>query len=427
MDALSGKSVGKEYRVLNESQWFSQSDFEILKIAKLQKLIEHCYKYVPFYSDYMKSINMIPSDVTSLGILEHFPIITKETIKDNYQRFTPLNIRQIKGVKCSQTGGTTGSILFKRNDAATRSIGWASYKRFEDWMGRNSQDRMLLYWGGVAKGSIKSRVVDYIANKLNNAVLYSPEDLTHSQAQAIHGTIIHSKIKFIRTYSQAAFELAKTMQDLGLRSVLKGVTTTAEPVRLEHRNLIRSVFGCEVFDQYGCGEIGGIAYECDHHEGLHVTEEKVILEVDDNKELLVTDLVNYSMPFIRYHNGDEAEFSDGVCSCGRKSTLIKSVLGRTSDYLFLSNGKKVHWGLFLHLLFDTGIANDINLKKFQIRQDSLDSITIRLVSNALTEAHKSKVRKYINDNIGSLSVDFIQEKEIENAASGKYRPVVRNF
>jgi phenylacetate-coenzyme A ligase PaaK-like adenylate-forming protein len=59
-------------------------------------------------------------------------LLTKEIIQENYDDFTPLNISQIKGVKTSQTGGTTGNILLKRNDASSRSSAWGSYKRYED-------------------------------------------------------------------------------------------------------------------------------------------------------------------------------------------------------------------------------------------------------------------------------------------------------
>ncbi|PKN73286.1 MAG: hypothetical protein CVU50_03055 [Candidatus Cloacimonetes bacterium HGW-Cloacimonetes-3] len=427
LDLLTGKSVWKAYCEYKESQWFSRDDMDALKLEKLRKLINHCYINVPYYTAFMKNIGMIPSDVNDLSVLSKFPITTKEIIKENYYGFTPLNLKLIKGNKSGQTGGTTGNILIKRNDAATRSSGWGAYKRFEDWMGKEPSDKMLLYWGGVAKGSARERIVGLISSYLNKTITFSPENLTVEQAQRIYHALNRLDVRYIRTYSQAAFELAKTFHDLGLKFKLKGVTTTAEPVQAEHRELIRQVFSCEIFDQYGCGEIGGVAFECDHHKGLHITEERVIVEAGVGRELLMTDLDNFSMPFIRYANDDEAEFSEEECTCGRKSRLLKSILGRTSDYLYLYNGKKVHWGLFLHLLFDTGVAKNSNMKKFQIRQDSPDSLAIRMISDPLTSFDKAKICTYIKDNIGDLSIEFIQEKEIENAPSGKYRPVVRNF
>ncbi len=91
-----------------------------------------------------------PSKVNSLDILKSFPIITKEILKQNYVDFTPLNIKSIPGVKTSQTGGTTGNILFSRNDALTRSSIWATYKRFTDWMGVKEREKSLILMGDMS-------------------------------------------------------------------------------------------------------------------------------------------------------------------------------------------------------------------------------------------------------------------------------------
>lgn len=427
LDALSGRSVWRHYCKYMESQWFSKQDIDLLQVSKLKSLVEHCYHNVPYYRNHMDTIGMIPSDIACRSDLNNFPILTKEIIKENYAEFIPANIRKIKGIKSGQTGGTTGSILLKRNDIKTRSSAWGAYRRFEDWMGKKPSDKMLVYWGGVAKANWKSRMLNGAGEIFNNTITYSPENLTREQAIEIYEVLSGKKIKYMRTYAQAAFELAASIKETGLKLSLKAITTTAEPVESEHRLLVREVFGCEIFDQYGCGEIGGVAFECNHHKGLHVTEERVILETINGNELLLTDLDNYSMPFIRYHNADEAEINSDECSCGRKSMLLKRIMGRTSDYLYLYNGKKVHWGLFLHLLFDTGVAETRNMKKFQIRQDSPDSVVIRMISDPLTKMDKAKICTYINNNIGELKIEFIQEREIENAPSGKYRPVVRNF
>ncbi len=36
-----------------------------------------------------------------------------------------------------------------------------------------------------------------------------------------------------------------------------------------------------------------IAYECDNDKGLHIAEERVIVETNENNELIITDLDNY--------------------------------------------------------------------------------------------------------------------------------------
>ena len=98
-------------------------------------------------------------------------------------------------------------------------------------------------------------------------------------------------------------------------------------------------------------EFSGIAYECEAHVGHHVVGEGYIVEVlKDGRpaapgeigEVVVTDLNNYCLPFIRYRIGDLAEALDPneTCACGRglprigrrKSSIQRSAWrsGRTS-------------------------------------------------------------------------------------------------
>ena len=48
--------------------------------------------------------------------------------------------------------------------------------------------------------------------------------------------------------------------------------------------------------------------------------------------MLVTDLWNDAMPFIRYENGDTGQWIEKSCKCGRAMPLF-TVQGRMSDYI----------------------------------------------------------------------------------------------
>jgi len=64
--------------------------------------------------------------------------------------------------------------------------------------------------------------------------------------------------------------------------------------------------------------------------------ERAIIEQIDG-EMVVTDLWNKAMPFIRYRNGDSVEFFDHSCTCGRKLPLMK-VRGRKNDIIITKKG-----------------------------------------------------------------------------------------
>jgi phenylacetate-CoA ligase len=96
--------------------------------------------------------------------------------------------------------------------------------------------------------------------------------------------------------------------DIELR--LKGIISTSMMLLPHERKVIEKVFQCKVTDRYGCEEVSLIGCECEMHEGMHMNIEHLVIEFvkDDGSyavpgepgNIVVTDLMNYAMPFIRY-------------------------------------------------------------------------------------------------------------------------------
>ena len=428
IDILTGKNVWPLYKLYSETQWYSKSQMRAFQLEKLKKLLLHCKENIPYYQDIIERNKINIESIQSFDVLHLFPILTKEILKDNYKEFIPKNIKSIKGVKTSQTGGTTGNILLKRTDSNVRSSTWATYTRFHDWIGINSKSKVLSLMGGhIIKHNKIHQIKISIDNYLNNIISHDPYDKSDKNIERIIKTLNNNKFDLIRAYSQSLFFLANVFKSRGLKFDIPAITTTAEPLMHEHRILFEEIFGAQSFDQYGCGEIGGIAYECDHHQGLHVAEERVIIEVKDRHDLIITDLDNYAMPFIRYWNADQAVFTQKTCTCGRESMMVEKIMGRTCDYMSCSDGKQLHWAFFWHLLFDTKIAINRNMKKFQVLQKSQNEIDFRIVSDQLSEEDKITISHHLKIKMGpDLKIKFIQEDDIENAISGKFRPVINN-
>jgi phenylacetate-CoA ligase len=426
-DLLSGKNVAGYYKMYQKTQWYNEQQMKEYQLEKLKKLLQHCYENVPYYFKLMTTKGINPN-IDSLDILKSFPILTKEILKQNYYDFTPRNSRSLAGVKTSQTGGTTGNILYSRNDANTRSSIWATYKRFRDWMEVREREKSLILMGGHVIGkspinAIKKKLIDW----LSNSISFNPYDTSEKNLLSIENILQKNDFILVRSYSQFLFSVAKRLKDKGIKVKVKSISTTAEPLLPQHRALFKEVFNANIFDQYGCGEIGGIAYECDKHNGLHIAEERVIIETNERQELMITDLDNFAMPFIRYWNADQAIVSDEVCSCGRESKLIRQIMGRTCDYLRGLNGEFLHWAYFWHLFFDSQMAENRNLRKFQIVQLDKDHLLIRLVSAQLTKEEEDILISNIQKRLGGIKIEFNYENEIENTKSGKYRPVINNL
>ncbi len=121
---------------------------------------------------------------------------------------------------------------------------------------------------------------------------------------------------------------------------LVGVLSSAEPLDAALGQSLRQHWQCEVLDHYGLTETAyGGAVECAAHNGFHVRELDVLIEIVDisgNKvlqhgqagEVVITTLQREAMPLVRYRTGDVARILPGPCACGSLLRRLGPVLGR---------------------------------------------------------------------------------------------------
>src|SRR6185436_14536395 len=68
---------------------------------------------------------------------------------------------------------------------------------------------------------------------------------------------------------------------------LTAVISTAEALTPPDRRLFERAFSAPVFNEYGCGELGTIAHECESGT-LHVHAENLLVEILQSSELADT-------------------------------------------------------------------------------------------------------------------------------------------
>jgi phenylacetate-CoA ligase len=191
-------------------------------------------------------------------------------------------------------------------------------------------------------------------------------------------------------------------------------------------------FGCKVYDQYGSREVSCIASECEYSNGLHISEETILLEIVDENgnecpvgvegDVLVTSLVNYAMPIVRYKIGDRAIMESGFCKCGRSHKRLKNVVGRSMDNFKLRDGTIIPSEYFIH--FIGVVLNRGILKKIQIIQRSYDLVDLYVVysdEKILSEDVQNitqAVKKVMGKN---CTVNIHEKKDIAVNSSGKFR------
>jgi hypothetical protein len=114
------------------------------------------------------------------------------------------------------------------------------------------------------------------------------------------------------------------------------VICTGECLYELQRATIQKAFGAPVINEYGCHETGLSGLSCPEAGLVHLDAERCLFEVIDGS-LICTDLLNRTMPMIRYQNGDLVDLNRGPCECGRQGPTVR-VLGRAEDVVRSSVG-----------------------------------------------------------------------------------------
>lgn len=145
------------------------------------------------------------------------------------------------------------------------------------------------------------------------------------------------KPQFVNAYTNQLFDLFAV---LGRKHSIRRCLVNGESLWPEYRKRIERMGGVHVHDHYGAMEISGLAVaQKPDDEYMRVVADGLLLEVlQDSTEasatgtgaLLVTDLENVSMPFIRYRLGDRVEL------IRRRGALWIKVLSRTEDSLLIN-------------------------------------------------------------------------------------------
>src|SRR5262249_20792418 len=133
-------------------------------------------------------------------------------------------------------------------------------------------------------------------------------------------------------------------------------------------------------------EVALIACECTEHCGLHLNVDNLYVEFlredgspcapDEVGYVVLTDLNNYGMPFIRYRIGDLGIPTNRDCPCGRGLPLMEGVTGRTMDIIHLPDGRHLTGLFFTHILLQHDFPG---LESFQFEQTAPDCMKLRIV------------------------------------------------
>ena len=427
---IKGNSIEKEYKEITEIK--NADDLSKYQEKQLQHLLYHAYQNVPFYHDIFEKIKIINDNKINLSKFHEIPILTKELLIKHQKELISKDHQKRKSVQ-NFSGGSTGEPTMFLQDHSYYKWYMATNKYYySDMLGIDETHvKKILLWGNpqdLFEGN--EGFTNTVKNWLTNKIILNSFRMTDKDMHKHIKTINEYQPKFIRGYAGSLYELAKFAEKNNLPLHTPQILVcSAETLTDEMRKEIEAIFGTKLFDFYGSRETASIASEC-KDGNIHIFSFNNIVEILDKENkpvsegqegrIIITNLHNYSMPFIRYEIGDTALQGATHCSCGNYLPYIKKVCGRLEEQFIKKDGSIVIGYFFVHLL--GVVLNKGFIKKFRVVQEEYEKIKIiAILDKGLPENEKIDIEQKIKVEMGKdckIVWEFVDTIPIPQ--SGKY-------
>jgi phenylacetate-CoA ligase len=402
------------------------------RLRVLSGLIRHAARDVPFYAEIYREAGVRSEEVGSLEDLGRLPIARRERLlAARHLRCGADPERLVKRSTCGSTGEpltvyASPIEAFFRKAALLASFGRATRLRFPLGIadvGAYTKGRNLAQALGLVR-------VDRIFRSLPIA------------EQALNLSRIAPDVVVGRPTSLVDVAREAHRLDLTLPRP-RAVICFGEMLHPPDRGLLEEAFRCRVADYYNCEEVGNVAWECPNHpDRMHVNGDTSVVEVvdDDGRPLppgesghvLLTNLTNWTMPFIRYAIRDRAtNLGEGRCECGFVGASMRLLEGRDEDFFLLPDGRRVSprsaYGSIANVLPVSEPGNDLfyAIRRFQIVQEAPDLVAVYVVPGpGYSDQLWSGVEASAKSLHPSMRVRIQCVDELRAGPGGKFRQVL---
>lgn len=364
-------------------------------------LLKYAYDYTAFYREKYAGIDLdgdwggIP--MVSKGEIAHGGI---SVISSKY--YSRLGG---PGMVSDYTSGSTGECLEIHTTEGEQRKALLSLWLFrKKYYGMDTRSRLCYFY------TFRDGRGDDFFEYRRNGLGFSKEWLREEHLEEICHRMYDFKPRWLLLQPGVAMVLARYFFENGLEPIptVGYIELTGEMFTEEQRRFISRAFDAPVASQYGCNEVGTMAYECPFGH-LHVMEHNVYVEiVKDGRvagegeygNILVTAKNQLVMPFIRYDTGDVGRICGVACQCGRSGPVLELSGARKNDLVTLESGEMVPANLFCRVF--QAIAWRIEGRIFQYRVEQF-GINDFVVSIA-TDEREGEVETLFRDLIGETEL-----------------------
>lgn len=409
----------------DETQWWPPQMLADMQSQQLCLLLQHAIATVPWQRQRLHACGIDPQAPFSLTDFRRIPLATRRDVQDHVDAMRTLAPIATHGEARSDfTSGSTGTPLrFRSNDL--KQLYWhALTLRDHLWHDRDFSAK----FGAIRITSDNARHEHW--GFAAGAVFGTGPGVglgVHADLDRQSAWLLAERPAYLLSYPSNLLALARHTRGRGFDlSFLRAVLTFGEALTEDCRDELDNAWGVSVTDMYSAQEVGCIALQCPVTHNYHVQSESLLVEVlDDQGEpcapgatgrIVLTDLHNFEMPFVRYDIGDYATVGE-PCPCGRGLPTLTAITGRVRNMLMLPDGGRRFPRIGAKALARVGV-----IRQYQFAQIAPTRIEARLVAERpLDAAEEAHVREVVRGRLGHpFEVSFRYFDTIARAASGKY-------
>jgi phenylacetate-CoA ligase len=332
-------------------------DLGVLQDKLLRGTMKRVWDGSPFYRRKFREAGVDPRDVTGRGDLAKLPVTTKDELAEEQSRAPPYgdvpSARPAEHATVVGTTGTTGIPLFVPLTASDTceycTPDSETWLRTLHSMGYNPGRDVLQSAWNYGFWYFSASCMAFGRGTARPPHVITSIGRTAWQLRLmkeIGTTTFFATQSYVLYVGEKARELGiDPATDLEVDKVVGGGEPGMLAIEGFRERLSRAWGpGVDTFESAGASEMGYLGQECWAHQGLHVPEDYLLVEVLDpgtgepvgpgeRGELCITHLRREGMPLVRYCIGDVTSYEVEPCGCGRTHMRLQGIVGRTDDMI----------------------------------------------------------------------------------------------
>lgn len=278
----------------------------------------------------------LPERVTSLKEFENIRFTDEEMLTTKSEKMVLVSQSDISRIITMETSGTTGKCkrLFYTSKDQELTVGFFTCGLSE--FVSNGEITMICM-PYEKEGSIGALVAKALT-RLGAVCVYCGVGKTFKE---MYQMMNENRVEHVVALPMHMLSLGRWIRANELSITLKSILVSADNCPYWLSQELGKSFNCEVFNHYGSRESGlGGAVECGAHDGMHVREKDLYIEIVDEKgnvlpngqfgELVITTLHRQAMPLIRYRTKDYTRILSLKCACGGITLRLDKVVRKES-------------------------------------------------------------------------------------------------